>query len=136
MSSNSAFQLKFQPLTLETNFKSGLLKRITSVMKLSPEIVFNIESVSLSIMKSCSKIIEFFILQSYKKFTRISGFICCVILFCRDFLCLIPTLLYQLYYSLVSSANLTPSGLIFTNLSLYNFPNDILKFFLLIPKVS
>ena len=51
LSSSSAFQLKFQPFFFVTCIKSALVKRKTSVAKLSPEIVFWIEFVSLSTMK-------------------------------------------------------------------------------------
>jgi hypothetical protein len=47
-------QSKFQPFFLVTCYKSALVKRNTSVAKLSPEIVFWMELVSLSTIKSRS----------------------------------------------------------------------------------
>ena len=66
ISSNSCFQLKFHALLLVIYFKSDLPNRITSVWKLSPETVFRIEFVSLSMIKPCSVFFESSILQRYK----------------------------------------------------------------------
>ena len=54
-------------------FKSLFVKMDTSVGKLSPEIVFTIESDSLSITKSCSTILFESIYYKGTKTTRIYG---------------------------------------------------------------
>lgn len=67
MSSSSVFQLKAHPFFFVTCFKSVFAKRLTSVGKLSPEKVFWIEFVSLSISKSSAIFLCFFTPQFTKK---------------------------------------------------------------------
>lgn len=66
--SNSCFQLKFQPFFLVTCLRSAFVKRLTSVSKLSPETVFCIEFVNLSITKSRCIFFSFFTCQKYDFF--------------------------------------------------------------------
>ena len=60
-------QLKFHPFFLVTCLRSAFVKRLTSVGKLSPEIVFWIEFVNLSITKSRYIFFSFFTIQRYEK---------------------------------------------------------------------
>jgi len=64
--SNSYFHLKFHPLLFVTFLRSVRVKRLISVWKLSPDIVFWIESVSLSMTKSRCIVLSFFTRQIYE----------------------------------------------------------------------